>query len=124
MTVQQAKGVTIPSNDKIRLDLIRCLDEAERRGEQNFIGFKWFRDRCLVEAGFAWAAEVSARQSALTLAIQDGLIRPEKRLNPREPQFGTTAIRLNRADPRVQNYLGESSSGSPLRPPVSPPPSS
>lgn len=90
-----------------RRDVIVCLDRAERKAGRGFTGFKWFRDQFLVEAGLAWAANVSARQSALTLAIQDGLILTDKRLNPREPQFGTTAVRLNRADPRVGAYLGE-----------------
>ena len=114
--------VMLPAKQQVRADLICCSHkaEAERHRDQSFIGFKWFRDTFLVQAGFAWASEVSARQSALTLAIQDGLIRAEKRLTPQEPQFGTTAIRLNRADPRVQAYLGLPSPGNPLRPPVLP----
>jgi hypothetical protein len=104
-----------PPKEQVRCDLICSLAEAElKQAGRGFIGFKWFRDTFLPEQGLAWAAEVAKRQSALTLAIQDGLILVDKRINPREPQFGTTAIRLNRADPRVGVLLGQTPAWGPL----------
>jgi hypothetical protein len=108
----------MPLDEQLRHDLILVLDRAEREPGREFVGFKWFRDIPLAQAGFAWAAEAAARQSALTLAIQDGLIRTGKRLNPHDPQFGTTSISLNRSDPRVAAYLGRSRGRGPVRPPL------
>ncbi len=119
MSEDQDDKVPASEKDLIQRQLIRCLDDAERSRSGDFIGFKWFRDGFLAGRKLAWAANVSARQSALTLAIQDRLILVDKRLNPNEPQFGTTAIRLNRTDSRVLEYLGQQLGRSPLRPPVS-----
>lgn len=109
------------TKDESRRELIRALNdaEAELKLQQSgrLIGFKWFRDTYLVSLGLPWAAEVAARQSAISLAIQDGLIRAAKHSDPREREFGTTSIKLNRADARVQAYLGLQERGA-IRPPI------
>ena len=112
--------MSIPQKQQVREDLIRCLNRAER--DHDVIGFKWFRDSFLAQAGFAWGADVAARQSGITLAIQDGLIRADKRTHPQEMLFGATQIRLNRTDERVRVILhGDPPAAGPLRPPLAPP---
>ncbi len=111
-----------PSKEESRREVIRALNdaEAERKLQQrgHLIGFKWFRDTYMVGLVLPGAADVAARQSAIALAIQDGLIRAAKHSDPSEREFGTTSIKLNRADPRVQAYLGLQDRRA-IRPPLS-----
>ena len=110
-----------PSKDESRRELIRALNEAEaeRKLQQrgHLVGFKWFRDTYLVSLGLPWATDVAARQSAISLAIQDGLILAAKHSDPAEREFGTTSIKLNRTDARVRAYLGLQERGA-IRPPI------
>ena len=87
-------------------DLIRALDHAESRPGFKFVGLKWFRDTALPAEGFAWASDYSARDAALRDAIKRRLILTNTELNPKNPRFPVTSIRLNRLVPVVKAILG------------------
>ncbi|HET9179277.1 MAG TPA: hypothetical protein VFQ24_13045 [Terriglobia bacterium] len=91
-------------------DLIRTLDHAESRPGYKFVSLKWFRDTALLDEGFAWAGDYSARQMTLREAIDKRLILTNRVENPKSPQFPVTAIRLNRLMPEVKSILGSAES--------------
>lgn len=81
--------------------VIRILDAAERAPGRTFVAIKNFRDQILPAAGLA-------RDQAgpcLSRAIESGLIRTSKVPNPHNPEFPTTAVRLDRSNARVSSIL-------------------
>lgn len=93
-------------------DLVRALDHAESRPGYKFVSLKWFRDTALPSAGFSWASSDSIRKSVLGEAIDNKLILTNSVPNPNSP-YPTTAIRLNRLMPQVQEILGIENSSLP-----------
>ncbi len=86
-------------------DLIKALDRAESQPGYSFVALKWFRDKALPSEGFGWA-NTDSIMGVLSDCIGKRLILTSKVLNPRSPQFPTTAIRLNRLMPEVKAILG------------------
>lgn len=88
------------------VDLIKTLDAAERDPRfREFVGIKSFRDRHLVEQGYAWALDSNARHTVLSGAIDRGLVLRNSVPNPKDPSFPTTSIRINREHPDVRRIL-------------------
>ena len=82
------------------LEVQQCIDalaEAEKAGKA-FIALKWFRDEALPLQKYPWAAEPEDRQRVLGKAIESGSVRISKIPNPKNPQFPTTTISLNRSE--------------------------
>lgn len=73
----------------------QALAEAEKAG-RSFIALKWFRDDALVSHHYAWTADAESRQRVLARAIEMGTIKTSKIPNPKNPQFPTTTVSLNR----------------------------
>lgn len=87
-------------------ELVRILDLAEREPRyRDFVGLKPFRDHYLVEHGTAWSEDLQTRQSAIGIAIEQGLVLRSSIPNPKDPTHPTTAIRLQREHPEVKRIL-------------------
>jgi hypothetical protein len=76
-----------------------ALGEAEKAGKA-FIALKWFRDDALQSHHYPWAEDSEIRQRVLAAAIEAGAIRTSKIPNPKNPQFPTTTVSLNRERPQ------------------------
>lgn len=70
-----------------------------------FVGLKYFRDQILSES--IVGDQPNAKVKCINDAIAQGIIEVYKVDNPEQPQFQTSAIRLNRKSPIVQLILGE-----------------
>lgn len=90
-------------------DLIRQLDDAEKRPGYDFVALKWFRDAVLPAVRPEWS-DADVRNNALRDAIDRGLVRTNKVPNPKSPSFPVTALRLNRSADEVCVVLGASGS--------------
>jgi hypothetical protein len=77
----------------------QALAEAEKAG-RSFIALKWFRDDALPSHHYAWTADAESRQRVLAKAIEMGTVKTSKIPNPRNPQFPTTTVSLNRERPQ------------------------
>jgi hypothetical protein len=99
-----------------RLELITLLDRAERRPGLQFVSLKWFRDQFIPAEGHGWAEAPEERDAALRSAIEDGVVLTYRVLNPKDPRFPTTAVRLNRSHPDVRAALGGSPAASAFQP--------
>lgn len=87
-------------------DLVKILDRAEHdRRFPQFVGITPFREKYLEQYGAAWARDPAARNSVLTQATQQHLVLTGTVPNPKNPEFPTTAIRLNREHPEVRQIL-------------------
>jgi hypothetical protein len=89
-------------------DLLRQLDNAEKRPGYDFVALKWFRDAVLPAVRPEWS-DADARNNALRDAIDRDLVRTNKVPNPKSPSFPVTAVRLNRSADDVCGVLGASS---------------
>jgi hypothetical protein len=81
---------------------IVTLDRAERT--LGFVGFKHFRDKWVM-AGFGTHTP-EERQELINEAIIQQIVEAYQVTNPKNSNFSTTAIRLNRAHPLVIAALG------------------
>jgi hypothetical protein len=88
-------------------ELLRQLDNAEKRPGYDFVALKWFRDAVLPAVRPEWS-DPDARNNALRAAIDRGLVRTNKVPNPKSPAFPVTAVRLNRSADEVCGVLGAS----------------
>lgn len=88
-------------------DLLHALDKAEQIPDHAFVALKWFRDTFLPKCGYAWAQDKAQRHHWLREAISRRWITTDRLANPRNPEFPTTAIRLNGAAPEVGRNLGQ-----------------
>jgi len=70
-----------------------------------FVGLKYFRDQILSET--TAGDQPNAKVECINDAIAQGIIEVYKVDNPEQPEFPTSAIRLNRQSPIVQLILGE-----------------
>ena len=104
----ETSGRVAQTNDPLA-DLVKALDGAERDPRfREFVGIKSFRDKYLVARGFAWAVVPADRHSVLSKAIDQGLVLRNSVPNPKEPNFPTTSIRVNREHPEVKRILAAS----------------
>lgn len=87
-------------------DLLHALNKAEQNPDHAFVSLKWFRDTFLPKSGYAWADDSAQRHHWLREAINRRWITTDRLANPRNPEFPTTAIRLNRAAAEVGRILG------------------
>jgi hypothetical protein len=85
--------------------IVKKLAEAEV--ERPFVALKFLRDRLLPSVEASWTQEPELRQKYVAAAIARGLLTTSKVPNPTAPQFPTTAVRVNRAHPLVQEVLEE-----------------
>ncbi len=76
-----------------------ALADAEKAGKA-FIALKWFRDDALQSHHYPWGEDAEMRQRVLATAIEVGSIRTSKIPNPKNPQFPTTTVSLNRERPQ------------------------
>ena len=100
LEAQEASGLRRAGGPLERL--VSALQRAEK--DLHFVALKWFRDKCLPQAGFAPQDD---RQSLIVQAIDRGWVFTGKVNNPRTPQFPVTTIRLNRSHPEVRRMLVE-----------------
>jgi hypothetical protein len=77
--------------------LIKSLDRAESKPGYNFVALKWFRDTALPANNID--SEVLQR------AIATRIVLTGRVPNPRNPEFPTATVRLNRVLPLVQAAL-------------------
>jgi hypothetical protein len=96
-------------NEEPVVGLIKALDSAERDARfREFVGLKSFRDKYLVEKGYAWVLDPKTRHAVLSGAIDQGLVLRNSVPNPKEPSFPTTSVRINREHPDVKRILAAS----------------
>ena len=91
-----------PASEVTSLQIQQCceaLAEAEKAGKA-FIALKWFRDDALQSHRYSWTEDGEMRQRVLATAIELGAIRTSKIPNPKNPQFPTTTVSLNRERPQ------------------------
>lgn len=100
--VETAGPVAVPIED-----LLHGLNKAEQNPDHAFVALKWFRDTFLPKCGYEWAQDSAQRHHWLREAINRRWITTDRLANPRNPEFPTTAIRLNRAAPEVSRMLGQ-----------------
>lgn len=87
-------------------DILMALDAAQRDARfRDFVGLKPFRDQYLGRFGHSWCDSMTARQKAISKAIEQGFIVIRRVANPKSPDFPTTAIELNREHPAVKSIL-------------------
>jgi len=87
-------------------EVLRALDNAERRPGYSFVSLKWFRDTVLPAVTTELSADPALRQAVLRQATEKRLLLTSKVPNPRNPSFPVTAVRLNRENPEVAALLG------------------
>ena len=80
-----------------------ALAEAERLG-RDFISLKWFRDVFLLQRPYGWTPSQNSRIRVLNQAVQQGYIETRSIPNPKNPEFPTTTIVLDRT--RSQSLIG------------------
>ena len=98
------------SIDNLRLDdVVRILDAVEHRRDLDFVGLKRFRDEIFPGSGVGWASDPGVVREVIDRAIKVGCIATGKAPNPKNPQFPTTTIRLNRSHPTVAATLRRTS---------------
>lgn len=85
--------------------IVKKLAEAEV--EMPFVALKFLRDRLLPSVEASWTQKPELRQTNVAAAIERRLLITSKVPNPTAPQFPTTAVRVNRAHPLVQEVLKE-----------------
>ena len=85
--------------------IVKTLAEAEV--EMPFVALKFLRDKLLPSIDANWTQEAEDRQANIKAAIDRRLLLTSKVPNPTAPQFPTTAVRVNRDDPLVQEVLRE-----------------
>ena len=78
--------------------LLDALAEIERARE--FVGLKWFRDKCLPMGDLDWARDSRIVGALLRQATGHRLILTSQVPNPNNPLHPVTAIRVNRRHPR------------------------
>ena len=78
--------------------LLEALAAVESARE--FVGLKWFRDRCLPTGDLDWARDSRISGSLLRRATEQRLILTSQVPNPNNPLHPVTAIRVNRRHPR------------------------
>jgi hypothetical protein len=106
-----ASDGTRPVNVDPVVELLKALDAAERDARfREFVGIKSFRDKYLVDQGYAWALDANKRHTILSGAIDRGLVLRSSVPNPKDPSFPTTSVRVNREHPEVRAILAASSS--------------
>jgi hypothetical protein len=86
-------------------DIVTALAKAEQDPQLGFVSLKWFRDTCVPQQGFPWAAIPDERRRALVNAIDRKWILTSKVANPKNPQFPVTAIKVNRPLTEVRSIL-------------------
>ena len=79
--------------------------ECEKCWMASVIPLAKFRDEYLPLQAYEWAQKQMERQSALTAALEQGLILIREVADPTSPRDAVTAICLNRANPAVQSIL-------------------
>jgi hypothetical protein len=102
-------------------DLVRILDSAERDSRfREFVGLKPFRDQYLLAHGAAWTQDAHMVRETLRAAIDDHrLVLRSSIPNPKNPEYPTTTICLNREHPEVKRILAAAADQrSPFRPVV------
>ena len=80
--------------------LLEALAAVESARE--FVGLKWFRDRCLPTGDLDWARDSRISGSLLRRATEQRLILTSQVPNPNNPLHPVTAIRVNRRHPRFE----------------------
>ena len=83
--------------------LDQLIDELKRvEQEMPFVGLKWFRDQFLLGCGKYWARDPRKNGALLRRATDQRLVLTSQVPNPEQPMHPVTAIRVNRAHPRLQ----------------------
>lgn len=90
-------GAAEPHTTEPIEELLRALQRAEQVPDHAFVALKWFRDTFLPKCAGAWAQDSAQRHHWLREAINRRWITTDRLANPRNPEFPTTAIRINRA---------------------------
>jgi hypothetical protein len=83
--------------------LVAELKKAEE--DMPFVGLKWFRDQFLPRCGLDWALDPRKRGVLLRRATEERLVLTYQVPNPDNALYPVTAIRVNRAHPRLQNSV-------------------
>ena len=88
-------------------DRERAMDEllealAAVESAREFVGLKWFRDKCLPTGDLDWARDPRTSGSLLRRATEQRLILTSQVPNPNNPLHPVTAIRVNRRHPRFR----------------------
>ena len=94
-------------SDSAAFDRQRAMDEllealAAVESAREFVGLKWFRDKCLPTGDLDWARDPRISGSLLRRATEQRLILTSQVPNPNNPLHPVTAIRVNRRHPRFQ----------------------
>lgn len=89
-------------------DFLIALDRVE--GQYPFVALKLFRDKVMLDTPSGRNLSSDDRQRFVKEAIDNGWLLTSRMQNPKSPEFPTTAIRLNRAHPKVREAL----SGTPI----------
>ena len=79
-------------------ELLEALAAVESARE--FVGLKWFRDKCLPTGDHDWAGDPRNTGALLRRATEQRLILTSQIPNPNNPLHPVTAIRINRRHPR------------------------
>jgi hypothetical protein len=87
-------------------DIVRELDRAERG--KPYVVSGWFLDSWLAASRLVWAVEPAVRKRALTEAIDAGLVLTAKVPNPKNPDWPSTTLRLDRTRSEVADVLASS----------------
>jgi hypothetical protein len=98
--VPASPRVVVPSHVR---ELVRELDKAERG--KPYVVLRWFLDTWLVSSRLHWSGEPAIRQRTLNEAIDAGLVLTGKASNPKNPDWPSTTVRLDRSRPEVAELL-------------------
>lgn len=94
-----------PPPARLTAEILRALEEAEKRPGYHFVSLKWFRDTVLPGVSADLNADPVRRQAVLRELTERRLLLTSKVPNPKNPSFPVTAVRVNRENPEVAALL-------------------